>query len=425
MDDSMSQVKTTTSQGDPAAAADQLRQILTGKRVCPYCGHQNASATEACPRCTMEDTPATRQATKARIGPWYVLQSRNPAAPGMKYATLLALIHKGHVTARSIVRGPTTHQLWRFAAHVRGVSREFGLCYSCGGDIERDSSICQHCQRTQDAPVEPDVLLEPRLGAAPVPPEGIAADVPSYAARMRELHRQRSLGEAESRNGADRPQPGAPAMQQRLRQDATRRGDGRVVSAMELAAALQDESGTSLKAPRKIFFKAVAALLLMAVAGGTFVWFFMPEYRKPALTWVNDTWDNVKAKVDAIEWPKISTHGNPEKDDVPAPIVHSAPPPAPIAIAAPEPQPAPVQAAAPAPTVEAPPAAPIPPNPAVALEQSRKLWGQAIDAEAKQDFAGAAKLYQEIKRLPNDTWPAGLDFRLEFVQRRAAQSSAE
>jgi hypothetical protein len=50
----------------------------------------------------------------------------------MKCNTLLALIRKGQVTPRSVIRGPTTFQLWRFAARVKGISREFGLCYSCG-----------------------------------------------------------------------------------------------------------------------------------------------------------------------------------------------------------------------------------------------------------------------------------------------------
>src|SRR5262245_17436356 len=97
------------------------------KQCCPYCGAIVSAdvAGQPCPRCTMEDTPATRSATKARIGPWYVLQSRNPAAPGMKWTTLLQLVEKGQVTPRSVVRGPTTHQLWRFAAHVKGLSREF------------------------------------------------------------------------------------------------------------------------------------------------------------------------------------------------------------------------------------------------------------------------------------------------------------
>src|SRR5438876_5872530 len=164
------------------------------KVCCPYCGAIMSAdaAGQPCPRCTMEDTPATRAATKSRIGPWYVLQARNPAAPGMKWITLLSLVEKGQVTARSIVRGPTTHQLWRFAAHVKGLSREFGLCFSCGGRIEKSEHVCPHCDRVQELPGNPDVLLEtrePMIGqtvqreikapppAIATPPKPIAMDI--------------------------------------------------------------------------------------------------------------------------------------------------------------------------------------------------------------------------------------------------------
>ena len=55
--------------------------------------------TTPCPRCTLADTPTTRNATKARIGPWYVLQARNPAAPGMKFETL-AVTSRAYYNAR-------------------------------------------------------------------------------------------------------------------------------------------------------------------------------------------------------------------------------------------------------------------------------------------------------------------------------------
>ena len=152
----------TTPRSGGNSAASPARDALAGKHVCPFCGTVNPNASQPCPRCTMEDTPATRQATKTRIGPWYVLQSRNPAAPGMRFATLLALVAKGQITPKSVVRGPTTHQLWRFAAHVRGLSREFGLCYSCGEQIERQSTLCPHCERSQEPPPNPDTLLESR-----------------------------------------------------------------------------------------------------------------------------------------------------------------------------------------------------------------------------------------------------------------------
>src|SRR5947208_1913961 len=84
--------------------------------VCPFCGLSREitvdfDPTSPCPRCTLSDTPTTRNATKARVGPWHVRQVRNPWAPGMRFETLLALIKRGQVTRDSIVRGPTTHQL--------------------------------------------------------------------------------------------------------------------------------------------------------------------------------------------------------------------------------------------------------------------------------------------------------------------------
>src|SRR5688572_4817525 len=147
----------------PRTGAPDLR----GKHVCPFCGSVNAQADDdvaghagPCPKCSMADTPATRKATKARIGPWFVRQTRNPAAPGMRFDTLLALVKRGQVTAQSVVRGPTTHQLWRFASQVKGLSRAFGVCYSCGGSVGFDATLCPHCNRMQEPPANPDVLLE-------------------------------------------------------------------------------------------------------------------------------------------------------------------------------------------------------------------------------------------------------------------------
>jgi hypothetical protein len=166
----MSNVQESISLGS-LVDAQQTRESLEGKHVCPYCGAVNESPTGPCPNCSLENTPAGRKATKSRIGPWYVLQRRNPAAPGMKYDMLLNFVRKGRVKPRTIVRGPTTHQLWRFAAHVKGLSREFGLCYSCGGKIEPASTVCQTCNRLQLPPLNPDALLE--TGDAESPPGGM------------------------------------------------------------------------------------------------------------------------------------------------------------------------------------------------------------------------------------------------------------
>jgi rubrerythrin len=154
-----------------APGPEQIRDLLAGKFVCPFCGSINESEQGVCPRCTMENSPASRKATKSRIGPWYVLQTRNPAAPGMKFETLLNFARKGRVKPRSIVRGPTTHQLWKFAAQVKGLSREFGVCYSCGGPIEASASLCPQCNRLQEPPANPDVLLETKDAPAPAVPQ--------------------------------------------------------------------------------------------------------------------------------------------------------------------------------------------------------------------------------------------------------------
>src|SRR4051794_22693145 len=116
-----------TPQPKPVSDQSSKPSNSTARRCCPYCGTVTAQpegSEQPCPRCTIEDTAATRAATKARIGPWFVLQSRNPSAPGMRWTTLMELIATGQVNARSIVRGPTTHQLWKFADKVKGLSRE-------------------------------------------------------------------------------------------------------------------------------------------------------------------------------------------------------------------------------------------------------------------------------------------------------------
>jgi len=271
--------------------------------VCPFCGAISEKSEVPCPRCKMENSALTRQATRARIGPWYVMQARNPSAPGMKCNTLLALIRKGQITPRSVIRGPTTFQLWRFAARVKGISREFGLCYSCGAELQRISTFCPRCSRSQELPPNPDVLLEnepqsktvyrqvnqrPDLPAAapmePPPqqarpaaasepeqdrPPRPATQIPSAAETMAEL--------------ADIPSPHSapPEMQSRPRQ----RPQEGILTPRELAAAFSiqyDPTMDSSGKPRRErggWGLAVAAVLLLMVGGGVSVFYFMPTLR--------------------------------------------------------------------------------------------------------------------------------------------------
>src|SRR5262245_38580220 len=69
-------------------AAEPTSEGANSAYVCPFCGLSEDHAAPGeraegspCPRCGMSDTPSTRKATKARIGPWHVRQVRNPWAP--------------------------------------------------------------------------------------------------------------------------------------------------------------------------------------------------------------------------------------------------------------------------------------------------------------------------------------------------------
>ena len=66
---------------DATRAHQEVLRGLDGKQACPFCGSVSERSASPCARCGMDNTPEARKATKARIGPWYVLQARNPAAP--------------------------------------------------------------------------------------------------------------------------------------------------------------------------------------------------------------------------------------------------------------------------------------------------------------------------------------------------------
>jgi hypothetical protein len=74
-------------------------------------------------------------------------------------------------------------------------------------------------------------------------------------------------------------------------------------------------------------------------------------------------------------------------------------------------------------TASVPAPAPAKPAPVTApavdpIEEARRLWSKAIDAEANKDFVEAVKCYEQIKKLPADAQPAGVDVRLEMAKKQ-------
>jgi hypothetical protein len=147
------QTDQTTAPGisdpDPASLPRSADAYADVQCLCPHCGTFNAGVGKTCAHCDLPDNSETRSISGMRPGQWFVLDPHNPDAPEMEFQELQSLADCQMINSRSVVRGPGTGQLWRLASSIRGLSREFGVCYSCGGSIESDEIICPHCDRSQ------------------------------------------------------------------------------------------------------------------------------------------------------------------------------------------------------------------------------------------------------------------------------------
>jgi hypothetical protein len=459
-------------------SADPPKPSVPVMSVCPFCGAIAEKNDGPCPRCKMENSAVTRQATRARIGPWYAMQSRNPSAPGMKFNTLLALIRKGQITPRSVIRGPTTFQLWRFAARVKGISREFGLCYSCGAELQRTSTFCPRCSRSQELPPNPDVLLEtdsqpgktvyrevdPRPAAPgdvapesqqpavaqpadsePIRPTRTPTQIPSAAETMAEL--------------AQIPSPhDAPAeFQTRPRQ----RPQEGVLTPRELAAAFSLQYDPNMDIPGAQRGRGrgkgllAAAIILLALGAAVSTFYFVPSLRQSFIAWLQGS-SPAPAGATGSSLSQ-STQQKPLPDPTPDWMTtvpnNSSPtpaPPKPLASGssvasndvapnnspAPQPKPTPPAniAPVPSPSNDTPAAStpPVDPQTSAAAEATEKLRASAggdldtlamqlrsngLDAQHRQDYIAAQYYFQQVENLPRDHWPGDIDHLLKDVQR--------
>jgi hypothetical protein len=360
------------------------------------------------------------------------------------------------------VRGPTTHQLWRFAARIKGISREFGVCYSCGGELSRAAASCSHCSRSQELPENPDALLEniieggktvyrevkpetvsgamaddsavpsvtspppqmsrPMISEALKPPVRPATPQPTAAATMAEL--------------ADLPSPESapPELQSRPRQ----RPQEGVLSARELAAAFSlqydPKMGGRGSRGRKIGRRGwIAAGVLVLLGGVAAAGYFDQSLHQQIIGWVSGLYPSsdskafdqtpatakgpgmftdtdmpgaMKAPVDS---PPITGPAKPATVDegVAASETVRAPVAAPVTNATPAA--APVTTATPAPAPALPKAVPAavviaqtPPPPAPVVHQEAPVSPVAVDASLTAAAANAAKLKQ--KAIDDDTF---------------------
>ena len=422
-----------------AIDSDVAIDDLSSSHVCPFCGSPTQVGS-SCPRCALEDTAATRNATKLRAGPWYVLQARNPAAPGMNFATLKHLVTRGVVTRDSVVRGPTTNQFWRQASRVRGLSRELGVCHSCQEFVDAGEALCPHCNRPQTLPFDPDVLLDQPREVPPAAgqPErdidteseaGLEADAPRNAVAVR----------------AERPEE-PERSQFAVRPPHRRRVPvGDVLSPVELAKIFQVAIDPSQRpsTPQSRRGRALLAMSAVAIAVVSTGYVAVDRLREtPAptrrpLVQIVDSGPAVRPAAfnvrltPAVNLPEFITK----------PIVKFVPPPADVTI-----RPTVVavaQPATPAATVSTGESAWSTPV-AWAMSSSRKpsvdasteepsvvatlspaddptrLWSAALEAESRRDFPDAVRHYERIESLPDNLWPVGLKTRLDLARQEMA-----
>lgn len=418
---------------------------LQGKAVCPFCGNLNESRDAGCARCGMENTTTTRQATRARIGPWSVLQTRNPSAPGMKFGTLLALVKKGQVTPRSIVRGPTTHQLWKPAGKVKGLSREFGICFGCAQDVEPTDSVCMHCQRNQEPPADPDVLLEPRASVAST--IALKRQVrPAFASEDEQRPRPRPMPRnsvTEAANAAaaaaepiaaGRAPSAQPAKAQPQQFEQTlppRRGTNAsaILDPRELAAAYGQPP--TRERPMRPLVKGAMVIALLALFGGG-AWVYVDEgARAKFLEKVKE----FRPAAQATEGETVSPETQRRLEELMPAEVQTSPRlirPSDVPVAA-TPAPKETPKAAPTPEPAAPAVVETPqPQPAAAApadelaglddrQKSRRLYSLAMDAEARGDWKQALSYYEQIAKLPIIVQNSDIEARIKIAKRQIGE----
>lgn len=141
----------------PSGAVPPVRGTL-----CPYCG-TISSDPKRCDDCRGHFDPLSRQATQNAMGPWFIRDEKSPFRPGCSFETLADLVRRGKVGLETVIRGPTTRQLWSLAGRTPGVANLLGVCHACRGTARVGETACGSCGASFAASMD-----RQHLGLAPV-----------------------------------------------------------------------------------------------------------------------------------------------------------------------------------------------------------------------------------------------------------------
>jgi len=131
------------------------------KAPCVYCGKVIDRGVDRCPHCHTSYSFAVRKASREAAGDWFYLDPRNPSGRGVTFETLIRMIDKGRLKPDSVVRGPTTHQDWMYAAEAPRLAKYLRLCPHCFAEARPEDTYCSHCQLNMNerpADARPDAI---------------------------------------------------------------------------------------------------------------------------------------------------------------------------------------------------------------------------------------------------------------------------
>jgi hypothetical protein len=320
----------------------------------------------------------------------------------MSFDELQSMVHQNEVTCRSVIRGPGTSHLWRLASKVRGLSREFGLCYSCGGEIETFETNCPHCDRSQILPPDASEKLAPVQKPKPARieiPEIPAAPMPTTPQPAVHVH---TLSEGTGKDEFEcllRPVIAEQCERHIPKDDLLTPRD--VAKAFQLEFGMYNDQADRYFDKTGIFRKFKVAIISAASLGIAI----------------------------AIIWPMI--HVIPAWVPLPTPaaIPRSTPPTVLasslntlIADARPAAyRPASIETARRSEVHPAPSGDPIivadPTPSSSSADDPSMLWNIGLDAESAGNYAKAVEAYERIESLPSYQWPTHLQVRLELARK--------
>jgi hypothetical protein len=112
--------------------------------VCPICG-ETQQETSVCKVCSSSLDADGLLHAEGSIGPWWARDQQSPFSPGMTYDHIAELARRGDIERHTILRGPTTRQLWKVARRVPGIAHILGRCHNCGEHVDPHARACDAC----------------------------------------------------------------------------------------------------------------------------------------------------------------------------------------------------------------------------------------------------------------------------------------